>query len=272
MRWARSSMVPSSALSLPRTRRGGVAALLHERRQAYRLDRRPAYIQARDDAEDSVSARRVMGVSHQDVRRALIDALPGLAAVAVLVWWSTDQGGYFQKTFYPGTVLLLGVLVGDGDRRAGELPRAAAVGAGGARRARRVHGMELPEHHAGPTRPVRPGTPRTARCCTSMLFALFSRAVGGPARPRARASARGRSRSSCLAVVVLLKLPEVLNADGTMFAPGLEQPLGYSNANAALLLMALWPALDARGVPSASRRGCAACSRRASSCSRRPRC
>ena len=36
---------------------GGVAALLHERRQAYRLDGGPAYIQARDDAEDSVSAR-----------------------------------------------------------------------------------------------------------------------------------------------------------------------------------------------------------------------
>ena len=33
------------------------------------------------------------------------------SAVAVLVWWSTDQGGYFQKTFYPGTILLLGILV-----------------------------------------------------------------------------------------------------------------------------------------------------------------
>src|SRR5437764_8537349 len=54
---------------------------------------------------------RVIGVVHQDVRRALVDALPGLAGVAVLVWWSTDQGGYFQKTFYPGTALLLGVLV-----------------------------------------------------------------------------------------------------------------------------------------------------------------
>src|SRR5436190_7246757 len=54
---------------------------------------------------------RVMDVVHQDVRRSLIEALPALAAVAVLVWWSTDQGGYFQKTFYPGTVLVLGILV-----------------------------------------------------------------------------------------------------------------------------------------------------------------
>ena len=46
-----------------------------------------------------------------------------------------------------------------------------------------------------------------------------------------------------LAVVVLLKLPAVLNADVTLFRPGLEQPLGYSNANAALFLMALWPAI-----------------------------
>src|SRR5436190_5314022 len=54
---------------------------------------------------------RAMAVVHQDARRAVADALPGLAAVAVLVWWATDQGGYFQKTFYPGTLLLLGVLV-----------------------------------------------------------------------------------------------------------------------------------------------------------------
>src|SRR5213079_765290 len=54
---------------------------------------------------------RVMGVVHQDVRRSLVDALPALIGVAVLVWWSTDQGGYFQKTYYPGTLLLLGVLV-----------------------------------------------------------------------------------------------------------------------------------------------------------------
>src|SRR3954453_4621905 len=53
---------------------------------------------------------RVMGVVHQDTRRALVDALPGLGGVAVPVWWSTDQGGYFQKTWYPGTVLLLGLL------------------------------------------------------------------------------------------------------------------------------------------------------------------
>ena len=32
-------------------------------------------------------------------------------------------------------------------------------------------------------------------------------------------------------------------ADVTLFRPGLEQPLGYSNANAALFLMAMWPAV-----------------------------
>src|SRR5690349_13838837 len=53
---------------------------------------------------------RVMVVVHQDARRALVDAIPGLGAVAVLVWWSTDQGGYFQRTWYPGTLLLLGLL------------------------------------------------------------------------------------------------------------------------------------------------------------------
>ena len=54
-----------------------------------------------------------MGVVHQDSRRALVDAIPGLVAVGTLVWWSTDQGGYFQRSWYPGTVLLLGVLADD---------------------------------------------------------------------------------------------------------------------------------------------------------------
>src|SRR5262249_21902297 len=54
---------------------------------------------------------RVMRVVHQDTRRSLVEVLPALVAVGVLVWWSTDQGGYFQRTFYPGTVLVLGILV-----------------------------------------------------------------------------------------------------------------------------------------------------------------
>src|SRR4051794_702610 len=184
---------------------------------------------------------RVMGVVHQDVRRALVDALPGLVGVAILVWWATDQGGYFQKTFYPGTILVLGVLV------------ATAIGA--------------PETFRGLARPAQvalgalalftawsflsiswadaPGPAWDAAnraLLYLVLFALFSRATRRRLTRRVVMGAWTLAITG-LAVVVLLKLPAVLDADVTLFAPGLEQPLGYSNANAALWLMALWPAL-----------------------------
>src|SRR5258708_17793837 len=41
----------------------------------------------------------------------LADALPGLAGVGVLVVWSTDQGGFFASSWYPGALFLLAVLV-----------------------------------------------------------------------------------------------------------------------------------------------------------------
>ena len=90
-----------------------------------------------------------MGVVHQDMRRALVDAIPGLVAVAVLVWWSTDQGGYFQRTWYPGTLLLLGVLVATAIGAPGELSRAAQGGARRPRRAGGLHRVELLQHLVG---------------------------------------------------------------------------------------------------------------------------
>jgi hypothetical protein len=75
-----------------------------------------------------------------------------------------------------------------------------------------------------------------------ILFALFSRATRGRLTRRLVLGAWTLA-IMVLAVIVLLKLPDVLNAGVTLFEPGLEQPLGYSNANAALFLMALWPAL-----------------------------
>src|SRR3954469_5985688 len=184
---------------------------------------------------------RVMRIVHQDTRPSLVDALPAMAAVAVLVWWSADQGGYFQKTFYPGTILVLGVLV------------ATAIGA--------------PETFRGLARPAQvalgalaaftawsffsiswadaPGPAWDAANRSLLylvLFALFSRATAGRITRRVILGAWTLAMI-VLGIVVLLKLPGVLDAHVTLFAPGLEQPLGYSNANAALFLMAMWPAL-----------------------------
>jgi tetratricopeptide (TPR) repeat protein len=184
---------------------------------------------------------RVMGVVHQDVRRALVDAIPGLVAVGVLVWWSTDQGGYFQRTWYPGTLLLLGGLA------------ATAIGAPASFRGLPKAALVALCALAGFTAwsffsiswADAPGPAWDAAnraLLYLILFALFSRAAGGRLTRRLILSAWTLA-IMVLAVVVLLKLPGVLNTSRTIFAPGLEQPLGYSNANAALFLMALWPAL-----------------------------
>jgi len=184
---------------------------------------------------------RVMGVVHQDARRALVDAIPALAGVAVLVWWSTDQGGYFQRTSYPGTLLLLGVLVATAIGAPASfrgLPRSAQLALGALALFTAWSFVSISWADA-------PGPAWDAAnraLLYLILFALFGRALAAPA---SRAVVMGAWTLAIigLAVVVLLKLPGVLNADTTLFKPGLEQPLGYSNANAAIWLMALWPAL-----------------------------
>src|SRR4051794_22097748 len=184
---------------------------------------------------------RVMGVVHQDMRRALVDAIPGLAAVAVLVWWSTDQGGYFQRTWYPGTLLLLGLLaaaaIGAPDSFRGlSRPGQIALGALAAFTAWSFFSISW----ADAPGPAWDAANRSLLYL--VLFALFSRATAGRITRRVILGAWTLAMI-VLGIVVLLKLPGVLDAHVTLFAPGLEQPLGYSNANAALFLMAMWPAL-----------------------------
>src|SRR4051794_11941617 len=165
---------------------------------------------------------RVMGVVHQDVRRSLIEALPGLAAVGVLVWWSTDQGGYFQKTFYPGTALLLGVLVATaigapetfrGLARVGQVALGALV--------LFTAWSFLSMSWADAPGPAWDAANRSLLYL--ILFTLFSRNTRGTLTRRLVLGAWTLA-IIVLAVVVLLKLPHVLNANVTLFAPGLEQP------------------------------------------------
>jgi tetratricopeptide (TPR) repeat protein len=182
-----------------------------------------------------------MRVVHQDARRSLVEALPALAAVAVLVWWSTDQGGYFQKTFYPGTIVVLGILVATAIGAPSSfrgLTRPAQVGLGGL--AAFTIWSYVSISWADAPGPAWDAANRTLLYL--VLFTLFSRATRGRLTRRLVLGAWTLAIIG-LAVVVLLKLPDVLNASVTLFRPGLEQPLGYSNANAALFLMAMWPAI-----------------------------
>jgi hypothetical protein len=153
---------------------------------------------------------RVIGVVHQDTRRSLVEALPGLAGVAVLVWWSTDQGGYFQRTWYPGTILLLGVLAATAIGAPASfrgLPRAGLVALGAL--AAFVAWSFFSISWADAPGPAWDAANRSLLYL--ILFALFSRATTGRLTRRLILGAWTLSLI-VLAVVVLLKLPGVLNA------------------------------------------------------------
>ena len=128
------------------------------------------------------------------------------SAVAVLVWWATDQGGYFQKTFYPGTRAAARRPGRDGSRRARELPRPAAH-----RRSSRSARWRsftawsfLSISWADAPGPAWDAANRALLYL--VLFTLFSRAPAGALTRRLLIGAWTLAIVG-LAVVVLLKLP-----------------------------------------------------------------
>ncbi|HTN24555.1 MAG TPA: O-antigen ligase family protein, partial [Solirubrobacteraceae bacterium] len=181
----------------------------------------------------------------------LAGALPGLAGVGVLVVWSTQQGGFFASSWYPGALFLLAVLavatVADPAslRRLPPLTR-VALGAF----ALFTAWAYLSILWADAKGVAWDGANRTLLYL--IVFALFSRSVAGE-RSLAVVLGAWVAAMTVLAVAVLLTLPGMLGGGAVIVEPGLGQPFGYSNANAAAWLMALWPALAlaaCRDVPA----------------------
>ena len=171
----------------------------------------------------------------------LAAALPALAGVGVLVAWSTDQGGYFARSWYPGALFLLAVLavtVATDAASFRRLPRLTRI-------ALAAFGLFTIWTYLSITWADAKGVAWNGANRTLLylvVFALFSRSVAS-AKSLAIALGAWTAAITVLAVVVLLELPGALGGGPLIFRPGLEQPFGYSNANAAIWLMALWPAL-----------------------------
>ena len=169
--------------------------------------------------------------------------IPALAAIALLIAWATDQAGYPVTHWGPGALIVLGLL-------------GVALGAVGLR------WTEV-------SRPV-----RIALCCLaaytalSFLSILWAEVPGDAWEGANRtllyllvfalfACWRQRGVSAALlmgvwtlamiglAAFVALHLSSVTSATLQSLLPGgrLIYPSGYANANAALWLMAFWPAL-----------------------------
>jgi tetratricopeptide (TPR) repeat protein len=157
----------------------------------------------------------------------------------VLVFWSASQGGYFPRDWYPGALLLLAVLcvtaiaAPSGFR---DLPNAARVAL--AALLAYTAWTYLSITWADAKGVAWDGANRTL--LYFVLFALLARSIGE--RSAAVVIGTWSVAIAVLAVVVLVKLPGVIG-DGSITGKGLEQPIGYTNANAAIWLMAAWPAL-----------------------------
>src|SRR4051794_30718744 len=170
----------------------------------------------------------------------LAGALPALAGAGVLVALATDQGGFFARSWYPAALFLLAVLAVATLADAGSwrrLPRATQVAL--AAFALFTAWTYLSITWADAKGVAWEGANRTLLYL--VVFALFSRTAAGE---RGLASALGAwvGGIAVLAVVVLLRLPAMVGGP-LIVDPGLGEPFGYANANAAIWLMALWPAL-----------------------------
>ncbi len=161
-----------------------------------------------------------------------------LAAGVVL---ATDMGGYFPHSWYPVAILALAalVVVAAADRRAfAGLPRVVvvAIGAFTAYTAWTYLSITWADDQ---------GTAWDAANQTLMYLLAFLLGTSQPVSGEGAALAAGAWALAMtgIAVVVLLKLPDVLGGVPGRFRSGLEQPFGYSNANAAAWCIAIWPAL-----------------------------
>jgi hypothetical protein len=167
--------------------------------------------------------------------------LPALAAVAVLVAWARDDGGFAAVSWYPGAVLILALLavaVVGLDLRPGALPRPALVACVALGAFTAWSYLSISWADAKGT--AWDGANRTLLYL--LLFTLFA-ATGVRGRRGAIVVGTWTLAIGALAVWVLLDLPDPSGGRRAVMGPGLVYPTGYSNSNAALWLMAAWPAL-----------------------------
>jgi tetratricopeptide (TPR) repeat protein len=159
----------------------------------------------------------------------------GLAAVAVFLWWSADEGGYAPTAWYPGAIVFLG-LVGVVALRRAEL---TSLGRWGRRAlaffAAFTAWSFLSLLWAGVKGDAWDGANRTMLYLT--VYAAF-------------ALLRWRTRDAAVVIGLFALGTAAIGAaafageGASALADGrLAAPTGYANASAALFLAAFWPAV-----------------------------
>lgn len=169
------------------------------------------------------------------------ELLPGLIAVAVFVFWATAQGGIGATDSYPGSLVLLGLLVGVAVAYRGSvpgLPRLVLVAL--ALLALFTVWNFLSIGWADDQGAAWGGA---NRCLTYLIvFTVFALPAW---RPRAAALLLGAYTVAIAVVglVVLLKAAAAVDPLRYLVADRFSEPTGYQNSNAALFTLSLFPAI-----------------------------
>jgi tetratricopeptide (TPR) repeat protein len=181
----------------------------------------------------------------------LLVAIPPLLVVAVVLFWSDQNGGYEPVLWYPGALILLGLLVVVGsDRRfRSELRsrRAVALAAITAYAAWSALSILWAQARAD----AWDGANRTLLYAT--VFAILA---CWPTGTRVKAVVTAIYAVG-VAVLGLVTLQQGVHHPGSLLVGSrLAMPVGYTNGTAALFLIPLWPALylaARREVPALAR-------------------
>jgi hypothetical protein len=173
--------------------------------------------------------------------REILCALAGLLALGLFIGWTASHGAFFATTWYPGALALLVALVVvvlAGPSRIFDLPR--ATGWAILLLAAFTIWNFLSISWAGVPGDAWDGANRTALYL--VVYALF---LLLPWRPRSGALALGAFSiaTAIVAGVVFTHAGHSDTPENYFFAGRFSEPVGYVNANAAIWLMAFWPAL-----------------------------
>jgi O-antigen ligase len=172
-------------------------------------------------------------------------ALPTLAAVAILVVWAASDGGYPTKTWYPGAIFLVGLLVATAavlPLRLREVPPQVLVAAG--LLALFTIWSFCSISWADAKGEAWDGANRTLLYLVVFaLFALWSQ------RGEGAAVVLGTWTLALivLGAVTLVRVTDSSQPEQFLVAFRLAEPAGYASATSALFMMAVWPALMLAG-------------------------
>lgn len=169
------------------------------------------------------------------------ELIPGVLAMGVFVAWSAAEGGFLPTSYYPGGLFLAGLLVAVAvayrdHLRAISRPAAIALAAFG--------GYVVWSFLSITWADVK-GNAWSGADQSLIYFTIYALFVIPPWRPIAAALVLGLLSLGVCVVGFITLLDANASADPSLFMIGdrFSEPTGYQNANAALFLGALWPAL-----------------------------